>query len=120
MEKNGNCPQKVEGYENVSDFSDMSQGFYTVVLQYQAARREQEDQNIPIQAFITPKQATIHEDHEAPIVASGEGDKEKEKKTVTETVLNNDPLTENKGATEEDQEKQEDRELRQLWLTDLC
>ncbi|PFX16558.1 hypothetical protein AWC38_SpisGene19182 [Stylophora pistillata] len=79
--------------------------------------QEQEDQNIPIQAFITPKQATIHE---APIVASGEGDKEKEKKTVTETVLNNDPLTENKGATEEDQEKQEDRELRQLWLTDLC
>lgn len=119
MEKNGNCPQKVEGYENVSDFSDMSQGFYTVVLQYQAARRsrEQSERNIP--ALNILKQATIHED-QAPIVARGEGDKEKEKKTVTETVLNKDCSKETEGAKEEDEERLEERESMQRWLIDNC
>lgn len=86
MEGRDDCPQKVEGHENGTDFSDMSQEIYAIVRQYQAARRsrEQSEQNIP--ALNILKQATIHED-QAPIVARGEGDKEKEKKTVTQTVL---------------------------------
>ncbi|XP_022785870.1 uncharacterized protein LOC111326196 isoform X3 [Stylophora pistillata] len=107
MEGSDDCPQKVEGHENGTDFSDMSQEIYAIVRQYQAARRVQSEHNMPIPAVSTPKTATVHED-EAPILGSGEGEK------------NKDCSKESKGVEEEDEERLEERESMQRWLIDNC